>query len=172
VSSNVTAAAADAFTWNNAISGTTGLFANNAVVVAGVAAPAMAIAQNGGSNLLALDNSGNLGAAGIIVGQGVKSSSLATNYSFVPPVYTAAGASVASTLHIVQGTFTGTGGLVTVTLSGAAVFSSATSYWGMYYDNTIPATSINDFTQTSGSSLTTAINTVNAHSYPYLLIGT
>jgi len=60
---------------------------------------------------------------GCIVGGG-------STYSYVPPVYTAAGGAVASTLHIVSGTtnVVNGGAGTTVTLSGAAQFTSGSSY--------------------------------------------
>jgi hypothetical protein len=63
IASTVAAASANAFTWQNYSSGTTGLFASGATV-ATVAGTAMEIGQNGASNLLALDNSGDLGILG------------------------------------------------------------------------------------------------------------
>ena len=47
---------------------------------------------------------------------------------YVPPVYNVSGAALASTTHAAIGSGTGTGSAQTITLSGAAVFSSATSY--------------------------------------------
>lgn len=61
--STVAASTADALRWNNYASSTTGLFATSGTV-AGVVGNAMAIAQNGGVNLLFLDNSGDVGIAG------------------------------------------------------------------------------------------------------------
>jgi hypothetical protein len=48
--------------------------------------------------------------------------------AFVPPAYANSGGAMASTVHIVQGTITGTGAAQTVTLSGSAVFAN-TSYF-------------------------------------------
>jgi hypothetical protein len=52
-----------------------------------------------------------------------------TTAAYVPPVYTSAGAALASTTHIVQGpTFLVSGTATVVTLTGAAVFSNSSSY--------------------------------------------
>ena len=63
-----------------------------------------------------------------------EASSNASTLSYVPPLYTATGTAVASTAHMVTGTTSigtvSSGSFVTVavTLSGAAVFSSSSSY--------------------------------------------
>lgn len=90
--------------------------------------------------------------------------------SYLPPVYTAAGAAVASTAHIVTGTFTGTGGSVTVTFSGAAAFSSNTSYLGIYVDLFLGT--VIGFEPGSGSSAITGQNTAPGDHYYYIFIGT
>jgi hypothetical protein len=63
LTSSVAAGSADALAWQNYTSSTTGIFASSATVTT-VAATAMGIAQNGASNLLALDNSGDVGILG------------------------------------------------------------------------------------------------------------
>jgi hypothetical protein len=74
---------------------------------------------------LAINGSYGITSAGLIVG-----SSNGSTTAYVPPVYTPAGAALASTAHMVLGLgyTTSSGGAVSVTLSGAAAFSSSTSY--------------------------------------------
>jgi len=67
------------------------------------------------------------------------------------PVYNAAG-TLQNSAHIVQDTVTLSGGTATVTLSGSAAFSSATSYTCTANDQT--ATNPVKVTQNSGSSIT------------------
>jgi hypothetical protein len=110
-----------------------------------------------------------LDAGGI---QGCTSAS--STLSYLPPVYTAAGAAVASTLHIVQGTFAGTGSVVTFSLTGAAAFTSGTSYWGGYQDVTHTGDqALLSFDQTGGGgTVNTSATTTNGHTYQFFLIGT
>lgn len=49
-----------------------------------------------------------------------------TNSTAVPIAYTSGGAAVATTMHGVYGTVTGTAGAVAVTLTGAAIFAGTT----------------------------------------------
>ncbi|MGA7810462.1 hypothetical protein, partial [Bradyrhizobium sp.] len=87
---------------------------------------------------------------GCIVGGG-------STYSYVPPCYTAAGAAVASTLHMVIGSFVGTGAAVTITLSGAAAFSSQFSYtvYGTtYFTASGSLLGVQAFNQVSGTLIT------------------
>jgi len=86
--------------------------------------------------------------------------------TYFPIVYSKSGAAIATTLHGVYGTITGTGGSVTVTLSGAAVFASS-NYLVIATDTT---------THTDGlpSSLTStsfSIVTTNTHTYAYYAEG-
>jgi len=76
--------------------------------------------------------SSTFGATAAVVNGPLEAKSSST-LSYVPPVYTAAGAAVASTEHIVTGssTITANSGFVgsaTITLSGSAQFASGTSY--------------------------------------------
>jgi hypothetical protein len=197
LTSSVAAGSADALAWQNYTSSTTGIFASSATVTT-VAATAMGIAQNGASNLLALDNSGDVGILGasdaaggfqvpgtgpacIVLGNGQVSTSCpsfnndatggalfgipaTSSFGFrwfndavgpgltglmllgttgglsvtkpgaaviapVAPVYTNAGAAVATSFHGATGTcsFTGFSSTCTpVALSGAAVFATTT----------------------------------------------
>lgn len=87
---------------------------------------------------------------GCIVGGG-------STYSYVPPCYTAAGAAVASTAHIVIGSFVGTGAGVNITLSGAAAFSSQFSYniYGTtYFTASGSLAAVQGFNQVSGTLIT------------------
>ena len=114
-----------------------------------------------------------------------EASSNASTLSFVPPVYTATGTAVASTAHIVTGsaTITANSGFVgtsAITLSGAAQFTSSTSY-AVYMAINNQVTTISSFffyvsaqtatgfqinlNNTSGSNITSA--TVN-----WMAIGT
>lgn len=77
--------------------------------------------------------SGLITGVGVTAGTGtVQGSSNASTVSFAPPVYTLAGAAVASTVHTALGSCSITVGTsplsCTLSFSGAAVFSSATSY--------------------------------------------
>jgi hypothetical protein len=70
----------------------------------------------------------------VTVGGALEATSNASTQSFVPPIYTAAGAAVASTAHILTG-FTTIGTItngsdvsVAVSLTGAAQFTGSTSY--------------------------------------------
>jgi trimeric autotransporter adhesin len=73
--------------------------------------------------------SGLMTSVGVNAGTGtVQGSSNGSAVAYHPPVYSTSGASIGSTTHVVQGTasFNSQTGL-TVTLTGAAVFASATS---------------------------------------------
>jgi hypothetical protein len=94
-----------------------------------------------------------------------------TTASYLPPCYTAAGAAVAGTLHIVQGTFVGTGGSANLTLSGAAAFTSATSYIGFAVNTSVPAFGGMYAEPASGTNVAFA-GTTNGNNYLCFLIGT
>jgi hypothetical protein len=78
--------------------------------------------------------SSTFGATAAVVNGPLEAKSSST-LSYVPPVYTAAGAAVASTAHMVMGSTTissvGSGSFTSnvITLSGAAAFTSNTSYY-------------------------------------------
>lgn len=95
----------------------------------------------------------------------VTASSNSVINAFVPPVYTAAGAALAATTHIATGSGTGNGATQTITLTGAAVFSSATSYQG-YVGGTGAVGSI---VQLSGTQFQVTLS--NGLAYQYFLIG-
>lgn len=83
--------------------------------------------------------------------------SASTTLSYLPPVYTAAGAAVASTAHIVIGSFVGTGAGVNITLSGAAAFSSQfsyTIYGATYFTASGSLLGAQAFNQVSGTLIT------------------
>jgi hypothetical protein len=86
-------------------------------------------AVNGSPKLQIMASTGGLISAGNII-----ASSSGATAAFVPPVYNNSGAALAGTTHIVQGQATisvGSGAAFasqTVTLSGAAIFTSSTSY--------------------------------------------
>ena len=97
---------------------------------------------------------------------GIGSISEYNGFTYFPIVYSKSGAAIATTLHGVSGTITGTGGNVTVTLSGAAVFASS-NYLVIATDTT---------THTGGlpSSLTStsfSIATTNTDTYAYYAEG-
>ncbi len=92
---------------------------------------------------------------------------------YVAPVYTAAGAALASTTHIVQGYVYGTSGSSTVvTLSGAAAFSSATSYAVACTTNTNLGDPVLYVTQNSGTSFTVTFSgTTGSNQATFIAIG-
>ena len=100
----------------------------------------------------------------------------ATNTAgYVPPVYTAAGAELAATTHIATGsvqTSTGSGPFTgTVTLSGAAVFTSNTSYV-VAIGNTVGAgTGSPTISLISGTSFILTDNASSAAIYYWIAIG-
>ncbi len=88
--------------------------------------------------------------------------------AYVPPVYDASGASLGSTTHAVIGSGTGTGSAQTITLSGAAAFTSATSY-SVAISHASGGASSTDVTLVSGSSFT--VNAPNSVDYSWIAIG-
>lgn len=99
-----------------------------------------------------------------------RASGQSTN-TYVPPVYTSAGAAAASTLHLVNDTVTASGNTTTITLSGAAVYSSATAFscvvMGIAGGG---AGAIAGATPNTASSFT--FNSVTGVQYRYLCAGT
>ncbi len=101
---------------------------------AGVTGSILNVQNQGVAALLGLDTSGNLGVAGALVAaKTVQGSSNSSTIAYVPPVYTAAGAATASTLHGVFGstsiTFSsGTIAAGGASLTGAAQFASGATY--------------------------------------------
>lgn len=87
--------------------------------------------------------------------------------AYCPPAYTVSGAALpgGATTHIVTGSGTGNGATQTITLTGAAVFSSATSYQG-YVGGTGAVGSI---VQLSGTQFQVTLS--NGLAYQYFLIG-
>ncbi|MDB5094141.1 MAG: hypothetical protein JWO85_2242 [Candidatus Eremiobacteraeota bacterium] len=114
--------------------------------VSGVAQTVFGIAIAGVNNYLAVDGTGKLGVLGGVTAGGLgtfvgltagtgtsQGSSNGATVAWHPPTYTAAGAATAGTEHIVRGTVDVTltaaaTGSASVTLAGAAIFASATSY--------------------------------------------
>lgn len=121
---------------------------------------------------------GTFAAVGLTAGTGtVQGSSNASTVSYVPPVYTAAGVAVASTAHIVQGTSSipAASSTVTITLTGAAVFASASSYSVQVTPNDSlingPASPFL-IHRTSGSSFTVTITSGTAgYGFDYVCVG-
>lgn len=119
-------------TANGLIGGGTGAALN--LYSAASAATAVSFTMNqatGNSNdIVWFRNNATTTVASVGNNGGIKASVNGSALSFVPPVYTAAGAAVASSLHGVIATCTvpNSGATCSVTLTGAAVFSSASSY--------------------------------------------
>lgn len=90
--------------------------------------------------------------------------------AYVPPVYDITGAALANTTHIVIGRGTTVGGLgtQTITLSGAAVFASASSYQVMVTPNG-STTPLEVSAYTSGSQFTVA-NTSGTSAIPFTFV--
>lgn len=158
-----------AFYYNNAGTGTLSSFITNAgtytvgsstygATSASVNGPVTSASgdlflQAAGTTQLTLYTNGQSGFLGPVFA----SNNTGAQQSFVPPVYTAAGAAVALTAHIVIGSFVGTGAGVTITLSGAAAFSSQFSYniyGATYFTASGSSAGVQDFNQVSGTSIT------------------
>ncbi len=170
-----------AFTNNAGGSNVTGLFAYGATT-ASISSSVLSVYAIGLTTpqVAAIDASGNLGilgglhATGVTAGTGtVQGASNGSTTAYLPPVYTAAGAALASTTHIVQGFVYGTSGSSTVvTLSGAAAFSSATSYAVACTTNTNLGDPVLYVTQTSGTSFTVTFSgTTGSNQATFVAIG-
>jgi hypothetical protein len=153
IASTVAPASADAFTWQNYSSGTTtGLFASGATV-ATIGATALGIAQNGGSNLLTLDNSGDLGILGGAYVNGVYSffgngtAGGALNSLGTAPLYLNLSSGGAVTIGNGAGGSSGT----VFNTNGTAVIAGATTVRGAYVAPVVNA---------SGTALASTTHTV------------
>jgi len=105
---------------------------SNAGNVATVASSLVGFNASTVGTVAAFDRGGNLGLNGTLYANGqVRAASDGSTQAYTPPVYNASGAALASTTHIVCGVATVTipngqsTGSVRVTLTGAAVFTSA-----------------------------------------------
>lgn len=101
-----------------------------------------------------------------INGQLACATSGSATLSYVPPVYTPAGAATGGSLHMVFGTGVGTGGAQSVPLAGAATFTNAASYVVMVSGNVSVAT----VTPTAGNAF--SVTAVNGAPFAWMAIGT
>lgn len=87
--------------------------------------------QNNGTAAFTINSTGGvIGTSGASFASSVQAAdSIGAAKAFVPPIYTAAGAALASTTHIVQGQgTTNSSGTLAISLTGAAQFTSGSSY--------------------------------------------
>ena len=101
------------------------------------------------------DKDHNLAAEQSFFAKSFKSASDGSNLGQIPPGYKADGTSVTSTYHCVQDSITAAGASTAVTLSGAAAFSSASSY---------DVVKIED--QTSFASISPSAKTASSFTFP------
>lgn len=131
VYSNQSAETPSSFIWNaDTSSGAhpySALYSDTSTIVGGIAGDVLLFGNTSTltgaitTPMIAVDEAGNLGVLGAVrIGRNSAAS------AFAPPVYNSAGAALSSNTHIVTGQ-TGASGVtsVSVTLTGAAVFSSA-----------------------------------------------
>ena len=88
--------------------------------------------------------------------------------TYAPLVYDKSGAAVATTIHGVYGTVVGNSSIVTVTLTGAAIFASV-KYIG-WAQNTTTGANIGAITAISGSSFS-ILTTSSTDTYAYYVEG-
>lgn len=136
--------------------------------VAGISGDVFGVTDNGNAQQLAIRNDGYMGVRGGIVAGSTIQANQASTATYVPPVYTAAGAAVASTEHVVQDKVTAAGASTTVTLSGAAAFTSSTSYTLYVYDETTLAAAV----VTAKAAGSFSFTSVNTQVYTFFAIGT
>ena len=150
------------YEWANFDTGSIGAIGSaNTGSVSGVTPNAWELAAPGVHTYIAGDTSGNVGVMGHLGASG----------TYVPPSYTISGASVASSQHTVSDNFTGTGTTTTVTLSGSAAYTSATTFSCTAIGLTSPVLGTQSVGQNaSGSSVT--FNTNNGSTYRITCAGT
>lgn len=121
---------------------------------------------------VALDTSYNWSTTGGIIGKtGIQTAptiNATSTLAYVPPTYAAGGTALGATAHIVQGQVTAAGGTTTVTLTGAAQFTSGTTYTVYVFDIT-DQLGANVTAMAAGSF---AFASVNTKVYMYLAVGT
>jgi len=142
--------------------------ANN---VGGIVTNIFGIAQQGVAWLLALDASGNFAVKGYMAAARSGASTVAA----VPPVYTTSGANLATTTHCVSGNTGNTtaGAITTVTLSGAAVFTSNATYFveGEYVNGLAAPSGLVGATMLSATQFEVQNNSGGTNNIVYLACG-
>ena len=98
-------------------------------------------------------------------------STFLSNPGYVPPVFTNTGTAFASTLHMVAGSATMSGGVVTVGLSGGAAFTTISSY---FCTGSIPANSFSGVgvTYNNYNSVSLSVSGGGTQVVSYICIGT
>lgn len=141
----------------------TGTWPNQTIAFTGVLPIASGGTGSGSQNFVDLSTTQSIGGAKSFT------SAVQALSSYVPPVYTQAGATVASTLHAVLGVCNAISTTCTVTLSGAATFTNASSY--QCFITLDGGSATNGFFPISATQFQIS-NTLNASSYGWFCIGT